>query len=57
MTMAKKSLRRTPEERARWRENHERLARLLDLRLKRDGITKEQALDRLRSPDRPPAAS
>jgi hypothetical protein len=57
MTMANRSLRRTPQERARWRENHERLARLLDLRLKRDGITKEQALDRLRNPDRPTTAS
>jgi hypothetical protein len=46
--MAKKRLRRTPEERARWRENHERLARLLERRLERDGITKEQALQRLR---------
>jgi hypothetical protein len=48
-TMAKKGWRkRTPEERARWRENQERLLRLAQRRLIEEGATKEQALQRLR---------
>jgi hypothetical protein len=39
----------TPEERARWHRNHERLRRLLEQRLAREGVTKEEALRRLRS--------
>ena len=39
---------RTPEERARWQENHERLQRLLERRLAQEGVTKEEALQRLR---------
>jgi hypothetical protein len=47
--MAKKgSKKRTPEERARWRKNQERLLRLAEQRLAQEGITKEQALQRLR---------
>jgi hypothetical protein len=47
--MAKKdSRKRTPEERARWRENQERLLRLAERRLVQEDATKEQALQRLR---------
>ena len=39
---------RTPEERASWRPNQERLVRLLERRLEQEGATKEEALERLR---------
>ena len=41
----------TPEERARWQRNHERLQRLIDRRLEQEGATKEEALRRLRRAD------
>jgi len=47
--MAKGSRKRTPEERARWRANQERLVRLVERRLQQEGATKEEALDRLRA--------
>jgi hypothetical protein len=47
--MAKGSRKRTPEERARWRANQERLVGLLERRLKEEGATKQEALDRLRA--------
>jgi hypothetical protein len=41
--MAKrKPARRTPEERRRWLENQRRLERLIQLRLDRDGVTREE---------------
>jgi hypothetical protein len=47
--MARKgSRKRSPEERARWRQNQERLERLLERRLAQEGATKEEALRRLR---------
>jgi hypothetical protein len=47
--MARKGYRKTtPEERARWRQNQERLERLLERRLAQEGATKEEALRRLR---------
>jgi len=49
--MARKGPRkRSPEERARWRQNQERLERLLERRLAQEGATKEEALRRLREP-------
>jgi hypothetical protein len=46
--MAKSRKKETPEERAQWQRNHDRLQRLLEKRLEREGITKEEALRRLR---------
>jgi hypothetical protein len=47
--MARKgSRKRSPEERARWRQNQERLERLLERRLAQEGATKGEALRRLR---------
>jgi hypothetical protein len=37
-----------PEFEARWQKNHDRLQRLLDRRLAQEGVTKEEALRRLR---------
>jgi len=49
VTMARKSpRRRTPEEKAAWRERHERFMRLLEQRLEHDGMTKEEVMCRLR---------
>jgi len=47
--MAKKGRNKeTPEERAEWQKNHDRLQRLLEKRLAQEGVTKEEALSRLR---------
>jgi hypothetical protein len=47
--MARKGYRKTTaEERARWRQNQERLERLLERRLAQERATKEEALRRLR---------
>jgi hypothetical protein len=47
--MAKKAWRKTtPEERMRWRANHERLERVLARRLARERVTREQAISGLR---------
>jgi hypothetical protein len=47
--MAKKGWKRTtPEERARWLANHQRLEQLLARRLAREGATRDQAIGRLR---------
>jgi hypothetical protein len=49
--MGKKGWKRTtPEERARWLANHQRLERLLTQRLAREGVTREEAASRLRDP-------
>jgi len=42
---------RTPEEKARWRERQRRFEELLERRLEREGITKEEALRRIQPPD------
>ncbi len=48
-SMAKKGRKKeTPEERAEWQKNHDRLQRLLEKRLVQEGVTKEEALGRLR---------
>ena len=47
--MAKKGRKKeTPEERDQWQSNHDRLQRLLEKRLEQEGVTKEEALRRLR---------
>jgi hypothetical protein len=38
----------TPEERAQWQKNHDRLRCVLERRLAQEGVTKEEALRRLR---------
>jgi hypothetical protein len=40
-------MKRTPEERKRWLENQRRLERLIELRLERDGVTREEIRRRL----------
>src|SRR2546426_593069 len=48
-SVAKKRRKRTdPEFEAQWQRNHDRLQRLLEKRLAQEGVTKEQALQRLR---------
>jgi hypothetical protein len=50
-SVAKGKYRKTPpEERARWRENHERLARILERITREEGITREDALRALEYP-------
>jgi hypothetical protein len=47
--MAKKGRKKeTPEERAQWQRNHDRLQRLFEKRLEQEGVTKEEALRSLR---------
>jgi hypothetical protein len=51
--MAKKRRKKeTPEERAaeraRWQENHDRLLGVLERRLAQEGVTREEAIRRLR---------
>lgn len=49
--MAKGRYRKTtPEERARFRENEERMARILERITREEGITREQALRQLEKP-------
>jgi len=49
-SMAKKGWKKeTPEERAQWQKNHDRLQRVLERRLAQEGVTKEEALRRLRA--------
>jgi hypothetical protein len=49
--MAKKGYqKRTPEEKARQRENQRRLEELIELRLQRDGTTREEIRRRLGLP-------
>ncbi len=38
----KKRLKRTAEERRRWQENQPRLERLIELRLERDGVSRDE---------------
>jgi hypothetical protein len=38
----KKPPKRTPEERRRWLENQRRLERVIEERLQRDGVTREE---------------
>ena len=47
--MANKRKKTTPEDRARWQRNQDRLQRIIDRRLAEEGITKEEALRRLRT--------
>jgi hypothetical protein len=47
---SKKDLKRTPEERRRWQENQRRLERLIQLRLERDGLTRDEIRRRLGLP-------
>ena len=49
--MAKKRPpKRTPEERSRWLDNQRRLERLIELRLERDGLTRDEIRRRLGLP-------
>jgi hypothetical protein len=49
--MAKREhLKRTPDERRRWQENQRRLERLIEIRLERDGTTREEIRRRLGLP-------
>jgi hypothetical protein len=51
-SMAKKGYRKmTPEEEARQRENQRRLEELIELRLKRDGTTREEIRRQLGLPE------
>lgn len=47
---SKRNRKRTPEERKRWLENQRRLERLIELRLERDGVTREEIRRRLGLP-------
>jgi hypothetical protein len=50
--VAKKRSKRTdPEFEARWQRNQDRLERVLERRLAQEGVTKEEALRRLRQAD------
>ena len=49
--MAKKGRRRTPEEKARQRENQRRMEELIELRLKQDGTTREEIRRQLGLPE------
>ncbi|HXZ58515.1 MAG TPA: hypothetical protein VEG40_13110 [Gaiellaceae bacterium] len=44
---SKRKRTRTPEERERWRENQRRLERLIEQRLERDGLTRDEIRRRL----------
>lgn len=46
----KKNRKRTPEERARWLANQRELERLIELRLERDGETRDEIRRRLGLP-------
>jgi hypothetical protein len=46
----RKRPKRTPEERKRWQENQRRLERLIELRLERDGDTRDEIRRRLGLP-------
>jgi hypothetical protein len=46
----KKRPTRTPDERQRWHENQRRLERLIELRLERDGVTRDEIRRRLGLP-------
>jgi len=50
MGKRKKSWETTPEERARQLENHRRLEEIIERRLAREGLTREEALRRLANP-------
>jgi hypothetical protein len=47
--VAKKRKKTTPEDRARWQRNQDRLQRIIDRRLAEEGVTKEESLRRLRT--------
>jgi hypothetical protein len=46
----KKIQKTTPEERARWQENQDRLERIIARRLAEEGVTREEAIARLSNP-------
>jgi hypothetical protein len=50
MAKKKRTPKRTPEEKARWRENHERLERIIERRLAEEGVTRAEAIARLNNP-------
>jgi hypothetical protein len=51
--MGKKKISKpTPEERERQLENHRRLEEIIERRLAREGLTREEALQRLANPRR-----
>lgn len=55
--MAKGKYRKTtPEEWARWRENQERMARILEKITREEGITREDALRAIQNPKEPGAS-
>ncbi len=47
---SKRNPKRTPEERKRWLENQRRLERLIERRLERDGVTRDEIRRRLGLP-------
>jgi hypothetical protein len=47
---SKRRRKRTPEERERWLENQRRLEQLIERRLKRDGLTRDEIRRRLGLP-------
>jgi hypothetical protein len=47
---SKRNRKRTPEERRGWLENQRRLERLIELRLERDGVTRDEIRRRLGLP-------
>ncbi len=49
--MGKRRKKETPDERARWQKNHDRLREFIDRRLAQEGATREEALRRLRQAD------
>ena len=40
----------SPEQEAKWRENHERLERIIARRLAEEGVTRAEAIARLSNP-------
>ena len=47
MAKRKKVRKTTPEDRARWQANHDRLERVLERRLAEEGVTRAEAIARL----------
>jgi hypothetical protein len=50
MAKKKKIQKTTPEQEAKWRENHERLERIIARRLAEEGVTRAEAIARLNNP-------
>jgi hypothetical protein len=47
---SKRRRKRTPEERERWLDNQRRLERLIELRLEREGLTRDEIRRRIGLP-------